>query len=508
MNAGYTTPKPLLEVDGYPMVKHVVDLFPNESNITFICNDLHLRSTNMLEILNEIAPKCKIRQVPIGSKRGPVDVVMSIQDEISDDEEVIVSYCDYGTVWDYEKFLKRARKLDVDGSIPYYTGFHPHMLGTDHYAYVKNVDKIALEIKEKEPFTNNKMEECASNGTYYFKNGAILKKYFKKLIDSNQTINNEFYVSMVYNNMIEDGLKINIFEIEKMLQWGTPYDFRIYKQWMEYFENYNKKPITDLKAPKNTTLLLPMAGKGSRFLEEKYNNPKPFLKIDGHPMFFRAIKDLPQCDTVALGVLKEHVEKSSYREKILENFSDAEIVEIGKVTQGQACTVELMIEQLKIDVEDPIMVSACDNGMYYDQDKFRDELENIENDVVVCSFRNHETSKNNPNMYAWLDVDDMGFIKHVSCKNFIYDNPLKTHAIIGTMFFRKAKYFLDGLKENYLQNIRTNGEFYVDDVINQNIKKGLKVKVFEAENYICWGTPNDYKTYNYWKEHYDQNIKG
>jgi bifunctional N-acetylglucosamine-1-phosphate-uridyltransferase/glucosamine-1-phosphate-acetyltransferase GlmU-like protein len=105
-------------------------------------------------------------------------------------------------------------------------------------------------------------------------------------------------------------------------------------------------------------------------------------------------------------------------------------------------------------------------------------------------------------MYSWLDVDENNNIKHVSCKKFIYDNPLQTHAIIGTMFFRKAKYFIDGLKENYDSNIRTNGEFYVDDVINQNIKHGLNVKVFEVEHYICWGTPSDYKTYNYWKEYF------
>ena len=95
-------------------------------------------------------------------------------------------------------------------------------------------------------------------------------------------------------------------------------------------------------------------------------------------------------------------------------------------------------------------------------------------------------------------------IEHVSCKKFIYDDPLKTHAIIGTMFFRKAKYFIDGLNKNYQENIRTNNEFYVDDVLNQNINDGLKVKVFEVENYICWGTPDDYKTYNYWKEYFNK----
>jgi len=107
-------------------------------------------------------------------------------------------------------------------------------------------------------------------------------------------------------------------------------------------------------------------------------------------------------------------------------------------------------------------------------------------------------------MYAWLKVDENNTIEHVSCKKFIYDDPLKTHAIIGTMFYRKARYFIDGLNINYQQNIRTNGEFYVDDVINQNIRDGLKVKVFESKHYICWGTPDDYETYLYWQQFFNK----
>jgi hypothetical protein len=72
------------------------------------------------------------------------------------------------------------------------------------------------------------------------------------------------------------------------------------------------------------------------------------------------------------------------------------------------------------------------------------------------------------------------------------------------MFFRKGKYFMEGLKANYRENIRSNGEFYVDDVINQNIKSGLKVKSFVVNNYICWGTPNDLKTYQYWQAFFDK----
>ena len=72
------------------------------------------------------------------------------------------------------------------------------------------------------------------------------------------------------------------------------------------------------------------------------------------------------------------------------------------------------------------------------------------------------------------------------------------------MFFRKGSYFVDGLHANYNENIRSNNEFYVDDVLNQNIKDGLKVKVFEVEHYICWGTPDDYETYCYWRSFFDK----
>ena len=109
-------------------------------------------------------------------------------------------------------------------------------------------------------------------------------------------------------------------------------------------------------------------------------------------------------------------------------------------------------------------------------------------------------------MYAWMEVDENDFIKSVSCKKFDENKHdlKKSHVIIGTMFFRKAEYFINGLKQNYIENVRTNGEFYVDDVINQNIKQGLRVKVFEVDNYICWGTPDDYETYLYWQNFFDK----
>jgi NDP-sugar pyrophosphorylase family protein len=503
VDAGYEDPKPLIMVDGKPIIEHVINLFPGVKDITFICNEEHISNTKMKEILLSITPKCKIYSVPNNSRKGPVDAVLKIFDHIDEKKQTIVSYCDYGTYWDFDGFLKYVNTENLDGAIPCYTGFHPHMLGSDNYAFCKETDKILEEIKEKEPFTQNKMNEYASNGTYYFKSGKILKKYFKSLIDMDINLKGEYYVSLVYNLLVKDNLKVGIFEIENMLQWGTPLDLETYKGWSDYFKNITI-PQPTCHNPSNTTMVLPMAGRGSRFSEIGFELPKPMIDVNGKPMVIQAVNCLPKSENNVFICLKTHIDKYKIDNDLKNHYTNCGVLSIDQTTEGQACTCELGINYFNIDPESPIMISACDNGVYYDHKKYEDLINDEDNDIIVWSFRNNQTSKVNPNMYAWLKVNENDEIEHVSCKNFIYDDPLKTHAIIGTMFFRKSKYFLDGLKKNYNENIRTNNEFYVDDVLNQNIKDGLRVKVFEVENYICWGTPNDYLTYIYWRDFFDK----
>lgn len=501
IDAGYNVPKFLIEIDGKPIIEHVVNLFPGVEDVTFVCNCLHLGKYNLVEVLRKLKPNCKINVVSDYDKKGPVDAINRISSYIKDNNEVIISYCDYGTDWNFDKFLMDTRRRNADGAIACYKGFHPHMLGSDNYAFCKEKDRFLEEIKEKEPFTDNKMNEYASNGTYYFKSGSIVKKYFKQLVEKDINTKGEYYVSMVYNLLVNNGLKVSLYEIDKMLQWGTPYDLEIYQGWLRYFNNL-KKEQKEVKHPKGTTLILPMAGRGSRFEKEGYKLPKPLINVDGEAMVIKAVECLPKCDNIIFICLSEHTNRYKLSETLLRKYKNCEVLSIDGVTEGQACTCEIGLMACKVCMEKPILISACDNGVYYNKEKYAELLADETIDIIVWTFRNNQTSKVNPNAYAWLDVDVNDTIKHVSCKKFIYDDPLKTHAIIGTMFFRKGKYFIDGLQSNYKEDIRTNGEFYVDDVLNQNIKSGLNVKVFEVDNYICWGTPNDYKTYLYWKDHF------
>jgi NDP-sugar pyrophosphorylase family protein len=501
IDAGYTVPKPLIIIENKPIIEHIVNLFPNETDIIFICNDIHLKTTNMSEILKRIAPKCTIYEVSASNRRGPVDAINQIATHIDDDNEIIVSYCDYGTQWNYNEFISEVHNRNADGAIACYKGFHPHMLNNDNYAFVQEQHMNLISIQEKKSFTSDKMSEYASNGTYYFKNGKIMKKYFKQLIDENICVNNEYYVSMVYNLLVADKLSVIVFEIKKMLQWGTPKDLEEYLVWSNYFTNRDANFNKNFTDKYNTTLILPMAGAGSRFAIDGFILPKPLILIEGVPMVIKAVECLPATSRKIFICQKSHINKYDVSKIISDVYADSHIIEIDYLTEGQAKTCEIGINDINIDPESPIVISACDNGIYYDIYKYEQMLADDSVDIIIWSFSDNPTSKLYPNMYAWIDVDDDNNIMEVSVKK-PFTNRLNKYCIIGTMTFKKCKYFKEGLEDIYKDNIKTNNEYYVDNMINSLIKRGYRCKIFNVDNYLCWGTPNDYKTYQYWYEYF------
>jgi NDP-sugar pyrophosphorylase family protein len=494
IQAGYKEPKPLIIVDGKSIIEHVCDLFPTENKFTFICNSKHLNETNIREVLLAIKPNANIVEIP-NHKKGPVYAVSLIEDLIEDDEEVIVNYCDFGTYWNYKDFLKHTRDRAADGAIPSYKAFHPHMLGSTNYAFMRDEKQWMLEIKEKEPFTDNRMNEYASNGTYYFKKGSYVKKYFKELMDKDINLNGEYYVSLIYNLLVNDGLKVSIYDVQHMLQWGTPQDVEEYNTRSKYF----KDAIQETKKPdaqKNSITLIPLAGRGSRFAKVGYKDPKPLIDVSGKPMIIQAANSLPNTKEHIFITLQEHLDNYPLEDTLKNEYPNSKITSINEVTEGQAITCSLGLKD--IDENASLLIAATDNGMIYNKEKYQQLIEDETVDAIIFTFRNHVSSKNNPQMYGWVRTED-NTAKEVSVKVPISDDPYNDHAIVGTFWFKKVEYFNKSLKNLIAKDIRVNGEYYVDSLMGELIELGLNVKVFEVDDYICWGTPDDYETFVYWQ---------
>ena len=498
VGAGYRIPKPLIVVDEKPIIEHICNLFPDESKFTFICNSKHLAETNMRQVLQNIKSKSNIVEIH-NHKKGPVYAVSLVKDLIEDDEEVIVNYCDFGTYWNYQDFLNHTRNRNADAAIPAYKGFHPHMLGNTNYAFIREKKQWMLEIKEKEPFTNNRMDEYASNGTYYFKKGAYVKKYFQELIDKNINLEGEYYVSLIYNLLVEDGLKVSIYNIQHMLQWGAPQDLEEYKNWSKYFKNILTKHNKSVPLDKSITLI-PLAGRGSRFMKLGYKDPKPLIEVSGKPMIIQAANSLPDSQNQTFVTLKEHLKKYPLEKIIKSEFIKAKITSIDEVTKGQAITCSMGLQD--VDINSPLLIAATDNGMIYDNNKYQKLIESNNVDAIIFTFRHHVSSKNNPQMYGWVKTDNKYNAEKVSVKVPISNNPYEDHAIVGTFWFKKVQYYNQGLQNLLKKKITINNEYYIDSLMDELIKLGFNVKVFEVNDYICWGTPDDYKTFVYWQSYF------
>lgn len=495
INAGYVGPKWLIDIDGKSMIQHVIDQFPGVTDILFICNKeelLNQNVTNALELLGG-------RVVGISpNSRGPVDTILQAAEYISDDKEIIVSYCDHGMVWNFHSFLEKVRSGNFDGAMTCYNNFHPHTLGTTGlYTFCKQEDGNLLEVQDKKPFTEDRSREFVSSDIFYFKNGHMLKKYFElAMTKPEMSYDKNYFIALVYNLLIADDLNVHVYKIEKMLLWATPEDLAVYNQWSRYFAQKKQKINTVLE--QDFTLILPMSGRGTRFSKEGYKVPKPLLPVNGKPMVVQAAECLPRHKNDVFICLNEHS-----TERVLRyHFPNAMVRIIADVTEGYAASCELGIDL--IDENTPIMISPCDNAVSYDEQAFLDMVADENNDVIVWSFRNSQASKVNPAMYTWMEVDDNGFLRNMLYKKKPTGDPLKTHASVGIMYFRKAKYLLEGLRKNREQNKRPIGELCIDSVAHQLTENNYNVKVFEVDHYVCWGTPDDYKTYNYWEEYFSK----
>jgi NDP-sugar pyrophosphorylase family protein len=244
IQAGYLDPKPLIEVNCRRIIEYVLDMF-HEEDVIFICNEKHLSETNIRNILEGLRPNCDIISIP-NHKLGPVFTVKQAFDSIDDDEEVIISYCDGSYIWDRSHFNKYVKEKKLDGCILSHTGFHPHTLAGTKMAYIKEKNSLVEEVKEKECYTDNPMKEHASSGTYYFSKGSYVKKYFRLALENDLTYNKEYYVTLVYNLLIRDNLKVGFYDTEFTAVMGTPQEVENFESWANIIKGGQVKNEKDL----------------------------------------------------------------------------------------------------------------------------------------------------------------------------------------------------------------------------------------------------------------------
>lgn len=491
-HAGYRLPKPLIEVDGRPIIAHVADLFPGEADFTFVCSTQHLEDPelDLRRILLSIRPSARI--VPVAPhKLGPVHAALQAMPLLDPDRPVVINYCDFTNVWDWQDVLAFWEKTGADGILPCYRGFHPHSLGSTFYAYVKTDGLWALDIQEKQPWTDRPKEEFASTGTYGFRSGSLAREALEACMAQGLSTGGEYYVSLAYRPIIRAGARIAVYEVTHFMQWGTPADLEAWRDQADAFRAA-LQPRSD--AQPEGLVLLPAAGLGQRFTDAGYAMPKPLLEVSGRPMILQALDDLPRGEETRV-ILRSGMPGAPEIASALP--ANTHVIWLEGPTDGQARTVSLALRPE--DDERRLTIGACDSGLVYDPAVFKAAM--TDTDLLVWVRIGHTAALANPRAYGWILIDPNGSPSKAVVKADPEDRGAGT--IVGTFTFRRAADFRRCFERMVARDGRVRGEFYADTLVEDAIALGLRVRHFPVQAWLCWGTPAEYETFRYWQRGFD-----
>lgn len=217
--AGYTFPKPLIEVNGKPMIQVVVENLNIHANYIFLVQREHFEKYNLKYLLNLIAPECQYVIVD-QLTQGAASTTLLAKDLINNDHPLLIANSDQFIEWNSNECLYAFGADDIDGGILTFEATHPK------WSYAKTGSNgFVEEVAEKRVISNR-----ATVGIYYWRRGSDYVHYAEEMISKDIRTNNEFYVCPVFNQAIADGKRIRTKSVDRMWGIGTPEDLNYFLQ--------------------------------------------------------------------------------------------------------------------------------------------------------------------------------------------------------------------------------------------------------------------------------------
>ena len=232
-------------------------------------------------------------------------------------------------------------------------------------------------------------------------------------------------------------------------------------------------------------ILIPMAGRGSRFEEQGYTDKKPFIDVDGKPMIHRVIKNLGmEFDKEYMFILiclQEDFDKYDFTEfeKVI-GHNSYDVVILDDVTEGAAQTVLTAKHLINDDI--PLMTMNSDQLVDWDVERLFEMCEQFDG-AIPCFY-------GEGNAWSYARTLDNGYVQEVAEKKQI-----SRYATAGYYYWKKGSDFVKYAEQMIKDNSRTNGEFYVAPVYNWAVKDGKRIGVFMVDKLYSLGTPEDLQEY-------------
>lgn len=230
-------------------------------------------------------------------------------------------------------------------------------------------------------------------------------------------------------------------------------------------------------------IVIPMAGHGSRFSRAGYVDPKPLIPVLGKPMIELVIDNLkPSCDHRFIFICQaEHLHNYPLRSLLETKAPGCQIIEVGAVTEGAACTV--LLAKSCIDNADQLMIANCDQYIDVDINKYLDGLTTNVDGLIM-------TMKEKSDKWSYIELNSQNKITRVVEKEVVSEE-----ATVGIYNYQHGADFVYAAERMIEKNFRVNNEFYVAPAYNEMILAGKNITYFNIGTLGAGmhglGTPED-----------------
>ena len=235
-------------------------------------------------------------------------------------------------------------------------------------------------------------------------------------------------------------------------------------------------------------IIMPMAGEGSRFMNNGWSTPKPLINLNNKPLFMHAIDSI-NIENIPIKysfiVRKEHIAKYNIDNTIKAYLPNANIFFVEKTTRGAVETC--MIAESAIDNDDAILVLDCD--LHFNSISFNNIIKSVIEGDTTISGALVSFNSNDPK-YSYAEIDNNNIVIRTAEKEVISNN-----ALCGAYFFSNGSEFKSISKQLINEANFKKSEFYVSLLYNYILRNNSKVVLTVMDEYHSYGTPDELKQY-------------
>ena len=226
---------------------------------------------------------------------------------------------------------------------------------------------------------------------------------------------------------------------------------------------------------KKYNLLVPMAGRGQRFVDAGYKVPKQFIHIEQRQLIDISLDcfTLDDCNLIFV-VRDDQISNFNVDQILMDKYGpEIQVVSTDGLTDGSVCSC-LLAERL-IDNELPLFIHTLD--IEFKPQVNPKDFNEEESDGVLLTFKS-----NSPN-YSYASVKPDGTVSRTAEKKVISDQ-----ACVGIYYFKTGAIFCENAREMIDRDLRTDKEFYISPLYNLLIEKGLRVTTLPVDKIHIFGT--------------------